>query len=165
MPAAPSGDPHIVTAGHAPTPFTADEIRDGCPAGREVRVLVEEEDAAPYIQVTRFLGGDAALSQSEAVRCDETGKPLRDPVRREATWRDLQAHASFPEAATAIGREVMQTEVGEHNCLRYSVTSGEEATVFWFAVDLPGMPVRAVTRRNGRQVGAMTMVSNTMPQH
>ncbi len=34
-------DPHILHPDHAPTPFTADEIRTGCPAGRTVTMAVD----------------------------------------------------------------------------------------------------------------------------
>ena len=40
-------DPHVLSPDLLPTPFSADEIRDGCPAGRTCRTLVEPADAKP----------------------------------------------------------------------------------------------------------------------
>lgn len=45
--AAPTEDPRVVQPGHAQTPFTADEIREGCPTGRTIGLLVEPPDADP----------------------------------------------------------------------------------------------------------------------
>ena len=65
------------------------------------------------------------------------------------TWRDLQSHASFPTDATTIEPERIETPMGELDCLRYTVRDGATEKVFWFATDLPGMPVRSVTRSDG----------------
>jgi hypothetical protein len=78
-------DPHVLAPGRAPTPFTAEEIRDGCPAGRTIRLRV-----------------------------------------------DMVGQASF------------------QRCSR-------------FAEDLPGMPVRYLTRTDGEVVTTVTMVSDTRP--
>jgi hypothetical protein len=51
-----SGDPHILGPGLLPTPFTADEIRAGCPDGRFIRLLVEVDVQEPFIRTNRFVG-------------------------------------------------------------------------------------------------------------
>ena len=56
--AAPTEDPRVVQPGHAQTPFTADEIREGCPAGRTIGLLVEPPDADPFVTINRFVTVD-----------------------------------------------------------------------------------------------------------
>jgi len=57
-------DPHVLAPGQAPTPFSADEIRGGCPAGRTIRLRVVMVGETPFLRVSRF------------VECDETGATL-----------------------------------------------------------------------------------------
>ena len=63
-------DPHVLEPGHAPTPFTAEEIRRGCPPGRTIRMLVEIEGVEPAYRVNRFVG------------CDEAGTTLERAFRK-----------------------------------------------------------------------------------
>jgi hypothetical protein len=79
------------------------------------------------------------------------------------TWRDLQAHASFPAEDTTITSERIETEIGQLPCLRYQVRDGTTDEVLWFAEDLPGMPVRYLTRTDDQVVTTVTVVSDTRP--
>jgi len=130
-----------------PTPFTAEEIRAGCPDGRTVRARADDGT----ISVSRFVDGDldgATLeSWTEAADGTVTAQPRRDRV----TWRQLQQHAAFPEERTTVGREAISTPLGAHDCLRYEV--GE--MTFWFDVGRPGMPVR-----HGSSEGWTTMIGD-----
>jgi hypothetical protein len=148
-------DPRVLGPGLAPTPFTADEIRAGCPAGRTIELRVVEDGAEPYVRYNRY------------VSCDETGATIErgrhdggDPTSGRATWAELQAHASFPAAVTTIEPETIELPLGVVDCLRYTVRDGDDETVFWFAPAFPGMPVRIVGRENGRTVGTTTMISS-----
>ena len=51
-------DPYVLGPGLLPTPFTADEIRAGCPDGRTIRLLVEPARGESFVRVDRFTLGD-----------------------------------------------------------------------------------------------------------
>ena len=95
-------DPHVLEPGQAPTPFTADEIRQGCPAGRTIRLRVEAVGQTPFHRVSRFVECDEAGATMERARLSLDGVPLGEPEVDRVTWRDLQAHASFPANDTTI---------------------------------------------------------------
>jgi len=152
-------DPHVLGPGLAPTPFTADEIRAGCPAGRTIRLLVEDEDdgSAPHVRYNRF------------VECDDTGALVErgadgEPGERgRSTWAGLQAHAAFPITATTIEPDTIDIPLGAVECLRYTVTDEDGVTVFWFAPAYPGMPVRYVRFEGDRPAGSTTMIESSLP--
>ncbi len=153
----------VLAQGQAPTPFTADEIRGGCPAGRTIRYRVEVEGEAPFHRVTRFVECDEAGATIERSRLSVDGSPLGGPEVDRVTWRDLQGHASFPAADTTIEPERITTAVGAFDCLRYTVRTGATEAVFWFAEDLPGMPLQYLTRADGEVVTSVSVVDHTMP--
>ena len=89
------------------------------------------------------------------------GSPLVEPEVDRVTWRDLQAHASFPAGDTTIEPERIETAIGRLDCLRYTVRNADTDQVFWFAKDLPGMPIRSLTRKDGQVVATTSVVDNT----
>lgn len=133
--------------GLAPTPFTAAEIRAGCPAGRTIDLLVESPDAAPYVRYNRFISCDETGATIERGR--RSGDAEIESTRGWASWAELQAHAAFPAAATTIVPETIAIPVGTVDCLRYTVRDGGSTTVFWFAPAFPGMPVRVDRPQEG----------------
>jgi hypothetical protein len=148
-------DPHVLGPGLAPTPFTADQIRAGCPAGRSIRLLVADDGEEPYVRFNRF------------VECDETGALIergREGAPGEATrstWAGLQAHAAFPITATTIEPETIAIPLGVLECDRYTVRDDDGVTVFWFAQAYPGMPVRFTRQEGGRTIGTTTMIESS----
>ena len=158
-----SPDPHVLAPGQAPTPFTADEIRVGCPAGRTIRLRVDAVGETPSLRVNRFVGCDESGATLERSRLSLDGAPLAEPEADRVTWRDLQAHASFAADRTTIESERIRTAIGELDCLRYTVRDGATEEVFWFAKALPGMPVRYLTRTDGRVVTTASVLENTAP--
>jgi len=145
-------DPHVMRSDHAPTPFTAEEIRAGCPEGRTVISVTRTSDGANETSVSRF------------VRCDATGAEIEnDGILGRARWSDLQAHASFPADETTITSEFIDTGLGRLDCLRYSVARGDSVDEFWFARNLPGMPVRYRSSVAGVVVSETDVVANEMP--
>jgi hypothetical protein len=136
-------DPHVLAPGLAPTPFTAAEIRAGCPAGRVS--VVRTPDGLTAI---RFVEGDEEGAWIEDTPLDPDGKPAGDVERERSTWLELQEHAAFPVEDTTIDRVELLGPLAQRRCLRYTVRRGDATLVFWFAVDLPGMPIR-VDRTEG----------------
>lgn len=134
-------DTRILQEGHAPTPFTAAEIREHCRDGLRVTIAVHGEDATTF-HTSTFLDGDVEGVTVEAVPCDRDGTPTGPASRVRATWRELQGHASFPEATTRLGEETLTGPLGILTCRRYDLQGEAGATTLWFAIDHPGMPVR-----------------------
>jgi gamma-glutamylcyclotransferase (GGCT)/AIG2-like uncharacterized protein YtfP len=154
-------DPHVLGPGLAPTPFTADEIRAGCPAGRMIRLRIEAEGEAPFHRVSRFVECDETGATLERSRLTPGGEYLAEPEVGRVIWRDLQAHASFPADATTIESERIDTAIGQLECLRYTVRDGATEEVRWFAMDLPGLPIQSLTTTDGRVTLSVTLVDNS----
>jgi hypothetical protein len=155
-------DQHVLDSEHAPTPFTAAEIRSGCPEGRAIRLLVEPADGEPFVRVTRFLHCDESGADQEALRLTISGDSVEPARAYRSAWVELQAHASFPSDRTTIKEETIDIPIGTLDCLRYTVRDGSSVQTFWFATTLPGMPVKFTTHENGRLVTAVTMIGNDL---
>jgi hypothetical protein len=157
-----ANDPHLLRPDHHPTPFSADEIRIGCPPGRTVRALIEEAGKDPYVQVTRFVSGDAEGADQVFWTEALDGVPLTEPRRRRSTWLDLQGHASMPAGTTTITEEDIDIPAGHYACLRYTrrEDDGSIAT-FWFARSAPGMPLKFEERMGSELVYSSTALENT----
>ena len=156
-------DPHVLAPRQAPTPFTAAEIRARCAVGKTIRVLVEIDGEQPFERLTTYVECDDAGATIERSTLAPDGSPVGDPEVDRVTWLDLQGHASFPADATTIVPERIATPLGEVDCLRYTVRDGASEKVFWFATDLPGMPVRFLTRTGGKVGMTVTVVESTVP--
>ncbi len=155
-------DPHVLGPDLLPTPFTADEIREGCPEGRLTRTRVQSGDEASYERFSRFVDCDDEGAVMERGPVTDDGQ-LGESQRARMTWHQLQAHAGFPRARTTASREVIETPLGRLDCLCYAVRSDGETDTFWFDTDRPGMPVRIVTERDGLVVESSTMIADERP--
>jgi hypothetical protein len=158
-----TNDLHLLASDRAPTPFTAEEIRGGCPTGRTIRLLVELESQPPFVRVNRFVHTDAEGSTVERTRYTLEGELIGSPETDRTTWLQLQAHASFPAAVTEIHPETIETPLGSLDCLRYTVVDGSATDSFWFAPSAPGMPVRYTSEEDGRVTSTVTMIENRLP--
>jgi hypothetical protein len=156
-------DAHRLRPDHHPTPFSADEIRRGCPPGRTVRALVVEAGSEPYIAITRFVSADDEGADLEYWRETPDGAPLTDPRKHRSTWLEFQGHASMPTATTEITEETIEIPAGRFDCLRYTRTDGDAVSTFWFAKSAPGMPLRFEVRERGELVYSSTAIENSMP--
>ena len=123
------------------TPFTAEQIRANCPAGRTVRTEVETPDEPPFHQVQRFDEVDAHGAHLE--EWTEKADGTRTPAERShVTWDQLRSHAEFPADSTEHERVMLTTPLGELLCDRYTVTRPDgRVSTFWFDTGRPGMPV------------------------
>ncbi|WP_410792237.1 hypothetical protein [Kribbella sp. C-35] len=155
------GDEHVLAAGHAPTPFTAAEIRNATSVGKSITRRVESIGAEPFLLISTYVECDEAGATLERSRRTLDGAPLGEPQLMKATWLDLQGHASFPAADTTIEPERIETAIGALDCLRYTVRDGGTDEVFWFATSLPGMPIQQMTRTDGQIVASVSVVDYT----
>jgi hypothetical protein len=155
-------DSHEIGPGLLPTPFSAAEIRDGCPAGRTIRLRVESADAPDSVRVSRFVRVDAEGAEIEVTTWTPTGEPLAEAGIHRAIWRDLQEHAAFPVATTVVSEDQLGLPLGVLACRLYTVTDGVTVRRFWFAPAHPGMPVCYSTEESGTLVSRVTMESDTI---
>jgi hypothetical protein len=162
----PAEDPRRLKPDHAPTPYTADEIRAACPEGR--------------MNVYRTEGkGKVAVTSMRFVKCDEKGAEMEFSVGPEnappvqtntsaAAWKDLQAHGSFPEKDTKITEETIEVPAGKFDCWLYTITrqtaDGKPSKIsFHFAKSLAGPPVKMVKETDGKVDSTMTLIECKQP--
>jgi hypothetical protein len=157
-----ANDPHQLRPDHLATPFTADEIRIGCPPGRTVRSLVIRKGSEPYVHVTRFVSGDAEGADQESWTETPDGAGLTDPERSRSTWLEFQEHASMPAASTQITEEEIDIPAGRFACLRYTRVDSDTVSTFWFARSAPGMPLRFESRVRGELAFSSTAIEDSV---
>ena len=157
-------DAHQFRTGDHPTPFSADEIRAGCPPGRTVRALVVRAGAEPHVRVTRFASCDAEGADGEYWTESPDGVRLSEPEQERSTWSEFQGHASMPAATTEIAEETIDIPAGRFDCLRYT-RRDDDGTVstFWFARSVPGMPMKFEVRAGGELVFSSTAIEDVRP--
>jgi len=149
---------------HAPTPYTAAEIRSGCLEGRTSTYLMEVPGRDAFRQTLRFAKCDAEGADLEMSRTKTDGTPMGEPVKARETWKEFQSHGSFPEKDTKISEETITLPAGKFECVVYAVTvtQGEKTGIrrFHFAKKLPGPPVKVVVELDGKVVSTMTLVEH-----
>ena len=69
---------HRLQPDRAPTPFSAAQIRSGCPAGRTIRVRSERRDEPTTYRVIRFVDvdDDGALQVEEWIGDAQVGRTV-----------------------------------------------------------------------------------------
>ena len=123
--------------------------------------MFEIESAGGFVikKRYRFLDADEL---GVTIESTVEGPAKQAPTSSRATWRELQANASFPKDSTQISEKRVETPAGTFDCLRYVVKSEEngKSVVKYldFARELPGMPVRMTLEFVGQKVSAMTLV-------
>jgi len=173
----PSAEARRLEATHAPTPYTAAQIRQGCADGRRATFRITT-GAVPLVQIWSFDRGDAEGCTVSTTTVDKDGSARGEPQIRRYTWKSLQAHASWPKAETAVTDDTITVEAGTFDCMLYTVTKsrpppskGAEKDVqadrttvskYWFAWDLPGPPVRVEQRIGGKVSMVMEIIANEM---
>lgn len=143
---------HRLDASHHPTPFSAEEIRAACAPGRRNVFRVAAAGAEPYLDTWTFDGGDATRGTMSHLRTGLDGMPRSELEQSEATWGELQAHASYPVATTGLTVSAVSVGAGTFEGWRYETVEGDTVTRAWFARTLPGPPVLIVAARRGVEV-------------
>jgi hypothetical protein len=151
---------HRLRPDHLPTPFSAAEIRDGCPAGRTILIREESAGKEPTFRRIVFMEVDGETSVQELQSTDADGTPLGEASLGRATWLDLQRHASQPADATEVGEVALDLPFGTFDCWLYTVLGPDAELRFWFAKELAGMPVQIEEWVDGALASRMLMVAN-----
>ena len=157
------GDSHILGPGLLPTPFDPAELRAGCPDGRRIHMRLEAEGKVVGWRTNEFsaTGPEGATLASRDFDAD--GRPTEDWTSVRVTWRELQGHASFDASITTRTVETIETELGTLECWRYTRDRDGVTSDFWFAMDIPGMPIRYRTVKGTRVTSEVTVVENELP--
>jgi hypothetical protein len=129
-------------ADHAPTPFSAADIRTGSRVGMTIRLRTDVPGESATFRIGRYIAVDDEGAVQEFQATDADGTPLGAAIRRRSSWLDLQRHASQPAATTVIEEVNLELPFGTEACWLYSVTRADGRACFWFAKRLPGMPVQ-----------------------
>jgi hypothetical protein len=143
----------------APTPYTAEQIRQATAVGRTYewrREIVGQPATTRVITFTKVTDADAEMS---SIDLDAEGKELAPAKVSTSTWEELRQHALFPSDAVQISEETVTVPAGTFDCLKYTVTKGDaEGMTFLFAKSLPGAPVQFYKVANGTPVMTSTLV-------
>jgi len=154
---------HRMQPDHHPTPFSAAQIRDGFVVGREVRTLNVRAGAEPYVHVRRDMSADGDTGVYEVWTETPGGDRISEPEQASSTFLELQQHASMPVAATVIEPVEIDIPMGRFEGLRYTRVQGDMVDTFWFALALPGAPVRIESRVGDTVVFSSTAISERRP--
>lgn len=137
--------PTAPPTGHAPPPFTAEEIRDATPEGTVWTYEMRQLRQPPVKRVTRVVKSDEQGATFEVTSYNVGGEVLGETETSTSTWAELVGHATFPAENTVIYEGVeVQTRAGFYDAWRYEVREpGKTAQVkkFYFAKTRPGPPV------------------------
>jgi hypothetical protein len=150
---------HRLQPDHLPTPFSAEQIRAGCPPGRTIHLREETAGESPTFRRIRFMTTDANGGAQELQATDPEGHPIGEPRTGHSTWLDLQRHASNPVEGTTIEEVALSLPFGDFDCWLYVVHGSDSELRFWFAKELPGMPVQVEDWSGGELVGRTSMIS------
>ena len=156
----PSAAARTMQPDHAPTPFTAEQIREACPVGRRTTFRVEMPGRTPFLQTFHFTAADDQGAEVTFTIRDEEGRSLGEPTTSKSAWRGFQAHASYPSAQTAVTEAEETLPGGTFAGFLYRVDNGDTVIEAFFARELPGPPVRMVRTRDGETEMVMTLVKH-----
>ncbi len=149
---------------HAPTPFSAAEIRDACPTGRRTKYKIEAPGRPDSFRITTFANSTLLGTTFESVTLNSAGKQVGETQKAEIRWVELQAHASFPKTQTKITSEKYTTPAGTYACRLYTVTSVKEGKKvvqrYRFAKMLPGPPLCFEQEVEGKLSFRMTLIKS-----
>ena len=158
-----SDDPRRLRPGDHPTPFSAAEIRDAFEVGWEVRSLTARAGGEPYVLVRRNLSADEEAAVYEVWTESTDGVRLTAPEQGRSTWLELQGHASMRADLTTIDTVEIDLPMGRYQGLRYTRVAGDAVDTFWFAMSMPGAPVRMESRIGGQVVLWSTTIAHGRP--
>jgi hypothetical protein len=126
-----------------------------------MKLLVEATVEPPYHSHIRFVEADARGATQDLWRTTVDGFPLGEIDTVYSTWDELQKHASFRASATTIESEVIDLDIGTLSCQRYTVQEGNTTHAFWFAPELPGMPVKFTAHVDRQLTYVSVMIANS----
>ena len=149
----------------APTPYTAEQIRQANPPGTTLVYRIDEPPAPPVFNVMHFASDDADHAVVENQTLTEERTPAGDLVISESSWTELRDHAAFPSSKTSRTEAQCEVPAGSFNCMLYTVQSEEDGVPitsrFYFAETRPGPPVCYEREREGQVIFRMVLLEDS----
>jgi hypothetical protein len=149
----------------APTPYTAEQIREANPRGTRLVFRLEQTGEPTVLNVMVFVDSDAQAAVTESRVLSLSGDPIGDVGRSESTWVAFRDHGAFPADRTRRVRATVTVPAGTFDVWRYTVQpgtgQGEAVTDFWFALDRPGPPVLMETRTGSEMTLRMVLIEDS----
>jgi hypothetical protein len=149
----------------APTPYTAEQIRDGHPDGTWLRFLLRRPAAPDVVQVLQFSGADADGVSVESWTETTDGERLAPSTTQRASWPELRDHAAFDAQLSSRERARCNVATGSYDCWLYTVrdsaAAGAPVKLFWFADEKPGPPVLLITRDGDDELFRMELLEHS----
>ena len=153
-------DANRIRPDHLPTPFSAADIRAGCPLGRTIQLQSEAPGGELTFRQIRFVEVDTDGAVQEFQSTDARGLPIGEPTRHRSSWLELQQHASQPASATVIDEVDLGLPFGTEACWRYTVSGSDDCVMFWFAKGRAGMPVQVEQQVAGEIVSRSVVIAD-----
>lgn len=149
-------------------PFTADQIREAAFEGKQMLYHVEGVDEPAHMRLTTYVEVYDDHVVFEFEQLDTEGNPLEDLVEGEATWEDLESHATYPADKTEVSELSLDVVAGTFECWLYEVQQetddGEPALIrAYFARERPGPPIRFEHFVNGELTYLMELLEGHGP--
>jgi hypothetical protein len=141
-----------------PAPFTAEQIRMATKAGRTYRYKVEEKGKAVSYRTIEFKSVSSDRAEMVVRHTTETGGDIEPPKAGNATWRELQSHAEFPEGTVTRDEKQITLPSGSLVAIVYTVGDDKSREVFCFDPARPGAPVLFWHEENGERIIVTTLV-------
>jgi hypothetical protein len=145
----------------APTPYTADDIRESSRTGRRYEWSLDVPGKPRVVRVLTFVKVNKGGAEVESMTLDATGHMLGEPERSRATWPELRDHAAFPKSSVTVTEETVTVPAGAYPCKVYTLRSGTKVSRFWFANTMPGPPVKLVITEGGTTTESRELVRLT----
>lgn len=141
---------------NAPRPYTVAQLRAASVVGRTYRFRVEAMQRGVRIKHMTWTAVTADRCTIEGRETTEDGKTILTPAKASSsTWSELLEHSTFPAVLTTVTREDVSVPAGTFPTILYTVTEKQAALTVtkkaWFAVDLPGPPVKMVISAGGEK--------------
>jgi hypothetical protein len=144
----------------APTPYSADQLRDANRPGTLYRYKVETSGEPVLVKVLEFTAGTSAESaEVKDEILDEAGQAKRPAMVEHASWENLRRHAEFPRAALKVEPGSIEVPAGKFDAMVYTVNlpSGDTERLY-FAKSYAGPPVLFYRERGGVRIMTSTLI-------
>lgn len=152
----------------APRLFDAADLQAGIPQGTRMRFHVTAAGTPTVEQRWEFVRADAAGTTIRSAVYGLDGALIQDEGEAPSTWTELEAHASFPLASTAVAPSRVTVPAGTFATRLYTVDAvgpdgAAQVKRYHFATRFPGPPVLFTIEQGGEEVFRMELVERTVP--
>jgi hypothetical protein len=132
---------NVMQPGCAPTPYSANQIRDAMPegGGRYYTLRGDSESSMVYYHFEKVTANDCSV---ETMHFNHEGLTSDTKTQAHVPWTELQKHASFALEEVTITEVRLALIAGTFDCWNYTVVGTLPGrNEYYFAKDLPGPPV------------------------